>query len=67
MTSRFNPLKADAHWQTLWEERGTFRASDESERPKIYILGCSPIRRGASTSATSAIMRWGTYSPAIGG
>jgi len=46
MASRFNPLKADAHWQSLWEERGTFRASDESERPKIYILEMFPYPSG---------------------
>jgi leucyl-tRNA synthetase len=26
MASRFNPLKADAHWQKVWDEAGIFRA-----------------------------------------
>jgi leucyl-tRNA synthetase len=43
---RFNPLTADAHWQKIWEERGTFRASDESARPKAYILEMFPYPSG---------------------
>ena len=30
MSARFNHLKADAHWQAVWEEQGTFRADDAS-------------------------------------
>ena len=43
---RFNPLTADAHWQQVWEEKGTFRASDESARPKAYILEMFPYPSG---------------------
>jgi leucyl-tRNA synthetase len=46
MASRFNTSKADAHWQKLWEEAGTFRASDESGRPKAYILEMFPYPSG---------------------
>ncbi|HST36927.1 MAG TPA: leucine--tRNA ligase [Allosphingosinicella sp.] len=46
MASRFNPLKADAHWQKVWEEGGTFRAADESGRPKSYILEMFPYPSG---------------------
>lgn len=46
MASRFNPAKADANWQQIWEERGTFRASDEGERPKAYILEMFPYPSG---------------------
>jgi leucyl-tRNA synthetase len=46
MASRFNPLKADAHWQKVWEEAGTFRASDDSDRPKAYILEMFPYPSG---------------------
>ncbi|WP_395613925.1 leucine--tRNA ligase [Allosphingosinicella sp.] len=46
MASRFNPLKADAHWQKVWEEGGTFRASDESGRPKSYVLEMFPYPSG---------------------
>ena len=45
---RFNPLTADAHWQKIWEERGTFRVSDECAggRPKAYILEMFPYPSG---------------------
>jgi leucyl-tRNA synthetase len=46
MASRFNPLAADAHWQKIWEERSTFRASDESAKPKSYVLEMFPYPSG---------------------
>ena len=46
MASRFNPLKADAHWQSVWEERGTFHASDSSAKPKSYVLEMFPYPSG---------------------
>jgi leucyl-tRNA synthetase len=46
MASRFNPLKADAHWQKAWDEAGTFQASDTSARPKAYILEMFPYPSG---------------------
>jgi len=46
MASRFNPLKADAHWQKVWDEGGTFRAADDGGRPKAYILEMFPYPSG---------------------
>ncbi|HEX8527625.1 leucine--tRNA ligase [Allosphingosinicella sp.] len=43
---RFNPLEADAHWQKVWEDRGTFRTSDDGARPKAYILEMFPYPSG---------------------
>lgn len=43
---RFNPLKADAHWQKVWEECETFRARDDSAKPKAYILEMFPYPSG---------------------
>ena len=68
MAARFNPLEADARWQKVWEEQGTFHArrrSAQARRPTCWR--CSPIRRGASTWAMSATTRWATCSPATGG
>ena len=46
MAARFNPLEADAHWQKVWEERGTFHASDDSVRPRSYVLEMFPYPSG---------------------
>jgi leucyl-tRNA synthetase len=43
---RFNPLKADAHWQSVWEEKQSFRARDDSPRPKSYVLEMFPYPSG---------------------
>ena len=46
MASRFNPLAADARWQQIWEERGTFRADSASPKPKSYVLEMFPYPSG---------------------
>ncbi|MBA3676099.1 MAG: leucine--tRNA ligase [Sphingosinicella sp.] len=46
MAARFNPLEADAHWQKVWEERGSFHTSDTSSKPKSYILEMFPYPSG---------------------
>ncbi|MDG5488640.1 leucine--tRNA ligase [Sphingomonas sp. BGYR3] len=46
MASRFNALKADAHWQSVWDERQTFAARDTSPKPKSYVLEMFPYPSG---------------------
>ena len=49
MSERFNPLKADAHWQKVWEESGIFAApaaSDIGDRPRAYVLEMFPYPSG---------------------
>ena len=46
MAARFNPLEADAHWQRVWEDRGTFHASDSSTKPRSYVLEMFPYPSG---------------------
>ncbi len=46
MTSRFNALKADAHWQAVWDERRTFAADAASEKPRAYVLEMFPYPSG---------------------
>ena len=46
MAARFNPLTADAHWQKVWEERGSFHASNRSDKPKSYVLEMFPYPSG---------------------
>ncbi len=44
--TRFNPLAADTRWQKVWEEQQTFRADDNSERPRSYVLEMFPYPSG---------------------
>ncbi len=44
---RFNALKADAHWQQVWDERRTFVADDASPKPRSYVLEMFPYPSGA--------------------
>ena len=46
MTTRFNPLKADAHWQAEWDARQSFAADSASERPRAYVLEMFPYPSG---------------------
>ena len=46
MSTRFNPASADARWQKIWDERGTFCASDSSDKPKTYVLEMFPYPSG---------------------
>ncbi|HYW16024.1 MAG TPA: leucine--tRNA ligase [Allosphingosinicella sp.] len=46
MAARFNPLEADARWQKLWEEQGTFHASGDGDRPRAYVLEMFPYPSG---------------------
>ncbi|MBA4048589.1 MAG: leucine--tRNA ligase [Sphingomonas sp.] len=46
MASRFNALKADAAWQAVWEERGTFAADSNSAKPRSYVLEMFPYPSG---------------------
>jgi leucyl-tRNA synthetase len=46
MATRFNPLAADARWQQVWEERGTFHADNRSAKPKAYVLEMFPYPSG---------------------
>ncbi|WEK44517.1 MAG: leucine--tRNA ligase [Candidatus Sphingomonas colombiensis] len=44
--TRFNALKADAHWQKVWDDHATFAARDDSPRPKSYVLEMFPYPSG---------------------
>ncbi len=44
--TRFNPLKADAHWQAEWEKRQSFAADSSSPKPRAYVLEMFPYPSG---------------------
>src|SRR5438874_2105971 len=46
MNGRYNFKEAEARWQRLWEERGSFLARDDSARPKCYVLEMFPYPSG---------------------
>jgi leucyl-tRNA synthetase len=45
-STRFNPLKADAHWQAEWDKRQSFAADSNSPKPRAYILEMFPYPSG---------------------
>ena len=47
MTSeRFDPTSADPRWQQVWDERQSFRADDDSAKPRSYVLEMFPYPSG---------------------
>src|ERR1043165_1686770 len=44
--SRYNAKEAETRWQQRWAERGTFRASEDTSRPKYYVLEMFPYPSG---------------------
>jgi leucyl-tRNA synthetase len=46
MSERFDPARADSHWQRIWDEKQCFRADDASDRPRSYVLEMFPYPSG---------------------
>jgi leucyl-tRNA synthetase len=44
--ARYNAKQSEARWQGEWERRCTFRADNESARPKCYVLEMFPYPSG---------------------
>ncbi len=45
---RYNPKQIESKWQHTWEEQGIYRASDDSQKPKRYVLEYFPYPSGAA-------------------
>jgi leucyl-tRNA synthetase len=43
---RYNPKAAETHWQKVWNERECFKATDDTSRPKYYVLEMFPYPSG---------------------
>ncbi len=39
--------KIEPYWQTFWEDHKTFRATDDTSKPKYYVLDMFPYPSGA--------------------
>ncbi|MDE2301440.1 MAG: leucine--tRNA ligase [Sphingomonadales bacterium] len=46
MNDRFDPARADGHWQRIWDERQCFCADDASPKPRSYVLEMFPYPSG---------------------
>ncbi len=44
--SRYNFKEAEAYWQAEWDTRGTFEVTEDSSRPKYYVLEMFPYPSG---------------------
>jgi len=43
---RYNVKKTEAHWQAVWAEKDCFRATEDKDRPKYYVLEMFPYPSG---------------------
>ncbi len=46
MQERYNPLEIEKHWQDQWAESQPWKVSEESNKPKYYLLEMFPYPSG---------------------
>ena len=46
MNERFDPSRADSHWQQVWDAQQCFRADDASNKPRSFVLEMFPYPSG---------------------
>jgi len=46
MIAKYNPQEIEKKWQGIWEERGVFVASENTSKPKYYVLVEFPYPSG---------------------
>ncbi|SHN55253.1 leucyl-tRNA synthetase [Flavobacterium fryxellicola] len=46
-TMKYNPNEIEAKWQKYWLENQTFKAENNSQKPKYYVLDMFPYPSGA--------------------
>jgi leucyl-tRNA synthetase len=44
--ARYNAKESEKHWQSVWYERQSFAASNDSTKPKAYVLEMFPYPSG---------------------
>jgi len=44
---KYNPNEIEARWQKYWSENETFKAENNSDKPKYYVLDMFPYPSGA--------------------
>ena len=45
---RYNPKEIEPKWQQVWEESGIYKATEDSAKPKRYVLEYFPYPSGAA-------------------
>ncbi|KAA0991732.1 leucine--tRNA ligase [Dyadobacter aurulentus] len=45
--SEYSHWEIEKKWQGFWEEKGTFKVSNQSDKPKYYVLDMFPYPSGA--------------------
>jgi leucyl-tRNA synthetase len=45
---RYNPKQVEPKWQKIWEDRGIYKAVQDSKKPKKYVLEYFPYPSGAT-------------------
>ena len=43
---RYNFREAETKWQAVWQDRGCFAATEDTSRPKYYVLEMFPYPSG---------------------
>ena len=46
MTERYNPFALEPTWQKAWADKGVFKAENNSDKPKYYVLEMFPYPSG---------------------
>ncbi|MDE8651675.1 leucine--tRNA ligase [Novosphingobium album (ex Liu et al. 2023)] len=46
MNERFDPGRADTHWQRVWDAHACFRVDEASPKPRSYVLEMFPYPSG---------------------
>lgn len=46
MTTRYNPQVTEAKWQKIWTEKNCFRATEDSGKPKYFVMSMFPYPSG---------------------
>ncbi|HCN06689.1 MAG TPA: leucine--tRNA ligase, partial [Lentisphaeria bacterium] len=45
--AKYRPARIEPKWQKFWDSNETFKAEDESDKPKLYVLDMFPYPSGA--------------------
>jgi|GEM_PF-6927984 len=53
---QYNPNEIEPKWQKFWIEDKTFKAENQSEKPKFYVLDMFPYPSGDGQQRISKVV-----------